>query len=135
MSRQATIVSAICSGVPTQNVSSSATSAIGVRLSAMHSSQARVRRLGLSRMIGLQPTVRWISRWSRPTASQCARSTASLWRSFSMVPMAFHWSAYFATVRSVFLSPEPPIMIGRRAGPAAAPAAGRRTDSARRARR
>ncbi len=29
-----------------------------------------------------------------------------------MVPIAFHMSAYFAMVRSVFFSPEPPIMMG-----------------------
>ena len=36
-----------------------------------------------------------------------------MWASTSGVPKAFHWSPYLASVRSVFFSPEPPIMIGR----------------------
>ena len=51
---------------------------------------------------------------SRPTASQCPWSTSILCCIFSTVPIPFHMSAYVATVRSVFFSPEPPIMIGRR---------------------
>ncbi len=44
-------------------------------------------------MIGLQPAVISISAMSRPTASQWPRSTSTLWRSFSTLPIAFHWSA------------------------------------------
>ena len=32
-----------------------------------------------------------------------------MWRRTSAVPIAFHMSAYFATVRSVFRSPLPPM--------------------------
>ena len=107
------IIDATCSGVPTQNVSSSSTSRIGVRLCDICASQARRAASAVSRMIGLQPAVSSISPMSRPTSSQCRRRTSTLWRRTSAVPIAFHMSAYFATVRSVFRSPLPPIRIGR----------------------
>ena len=53
-----------------------------------------------------------MSAMSRPTAAQCPR-TSILWAIRSTGPIAFHMSAYLATVRSVFFSPLPPIMIGR----------------------
>ena len=64
-------------------------------------------------MSGLQPAVSSISAMSRPTAAQCSSRTATLRRRSSVLPIAFHISAYIATVRRVFFSPEPPIMIGR----------------------
>ena len=50
---------------------------------------------------------------SRPISAQRSRIVASFVRSSSSEPPAFHWSPYRASVRSVFLGPEPPIMIGR----------------------
>ena len=50
---------------------------------------------------------------SRPTAAQCSRRIASFRATVSGVPNTFQMSAYWATIRSVFFSPPPPIMIGR----------------------
>ena len=107
--------SAIKSGGPTQKVLSSITSAIGVRLLAICASHSRCASSAEERMIGLQPLVSSISAMFRPTASQWPWRTSTLCASISVEPIAFHWSAYFATVRSVFFSPEPPTRIGRRA--------------------
>jgi hypothetical protein len=57
---------------------------------------------------------RSISLSSRPTSSQCCRSTVSCSRTSDGRPKAFQMSAYFATVRSVLVRPLPPIMIGSR---------------------
>jgi hypothetical protein len=63
-------------------------------------------------MKGLHDTVRSISAGFRPTSAQCWSSTSILCRTFSGEPDMFHMSAYFATVRSVLRSPEPPIIKG-----------------------
>ena len=87
------IRSAICSGVPFQKVSSSATSAIGVRLWAIAAAQTRSASALVSRIVTLRPNVNSISAMSRPTASQWPRSTSILWVIFSSEPMPFHMSA------------------------------------------
>src|SRR6201996_4551988 len=57
----------------------------------------------------------WMASWSRPSASQCARSTSSLWlTSATDEPKRLQASAYFATSRRVFFSPPPPMRIGGR---------------------
>jgi hypothetical protein len=60
------------------------------------------------------PVVRSISAGSRPIASQCRTSTASLRRTFSIPPPTLFASAYFATSLSVTRSPPPPISSGSR---------------------
>ena len=55
-----------------------------------------------------------ISSGSRPTSSQCRRSTSNLWWIAVGPPKTFAASAYWATRRSVFFSPPPPTMIGGR---------------------
>ena len=91
-----------------------------VELSSRASCCARARRpgraglgLGRARMQALMPSVNSISETSRPTSAQCWRRTSTLWAITSSGPIAFQMSAYLATVRRVFFSPEPPIMIGR----------------------
>ncbi len=105
--------SASCSGVPFQNVSSSSTSESGVRLWAMAASQTRTASASESRIVNLTPSVNSMSAMSRPTASQWPRSTSILCAIIGTGPIAFHMSAYLATDRRVFFSPDPPIMIGR----------------------
>ena len=113
-SRAPTMRSATCSGVPIQNVASFSTLLIGVRLWAIRASHARRASTSVSRISGLQPAVSSICDMSRPTAAQCSSRTATFRRRNSVLPIAFHMSAYIATVRRVFFSPEPPIMIGMR---------------------
>ena len=74
---------------------------------------ARSASASVERIVILQPTDRSIASGSRPTSAQCARRMASFAASVSGVPNAFHMSACRATIRSVFFSPAPPIMIGR----------------------
>ena len=75
--------------------------------------QTRTASASESRIVTLTPSVNSMSAGSRPTSSQCCLSTATLCVTTSSSPMPFHRSAYLATVRSVFFSPPPPIMIGR----------------------
>ena len=51
---------------------------------------------------------------SRPSRSQWAARASSLRGISSTVPVRFDSSAYWATMRSVFCSPDPPIMTGMR---------------------
>ena len=53
-----------------------------------------------------------ISAGSRPSRSQWPSSTPTRWRRRSASPKKLEASAYCATIRSVFFSPLPPIMIG-----------------------
>ena len=55
---------------------------------------------------------RSISSGSRPTAAQCSARIAYLRAIASGDPKTLQASAYWATRRSVFFSPPPPIMIG-----------------------
>ena len=74
------------------------------------------RSASASSIVGaMQPMnslVTLISDRSRPSRSQWASSASSLRGISSTVPVRFDSSAYCATIRSVFFSPEPPIMIG-----------------------
>ena len=51
----------------------------------------------------LTPSVNSISAMSRPTSSQWRLSTSTLWAIMSSGPIAFHMSAYLATVRERLL--------------------------------
>ena len=79
--------------MPFQNVSSSATSAIGVRLWAIAAAQTRSASAFVSRIVTLSPNVNSISAMSRPTASQWPRRTSILWVIRSSDPIPFHMSA------------------------------------------
>ena len=87
--------------------------ASGVRLCSSIARRTRSASASVERIVILQPTVRSIAAGSRPTSAQCARRISSLWATISGVPKTFHMSACWATMRSVFRSPPPPIMIGR----------------------
>ena len=86
---------------------------MGVRLASMAAFHTRTASASESRIVSFTPSVNSISLTSRPTSAQCCFRTSTLWAIMSSGPMPFHMSAYLATVRSVFFSPEPPIMIGR----------------------
>ena len=66
----------------------------------------------VSAMITVPSRVLVISAGSRPSRSQWASRTPIRWRMRSGSPKKFEASAYWATIRSVFFSPLPPIMIG-----------------------
>ena len=63
-------------------------------------------------MIGKLMVISIVAR-SRPTSAAWASSVSSVSRTSSTVPDVFQASARSATVRSVFLRPEPPTRIGR----------------------
>ena len=76
---------------------------------------ARTPRRGCRRCTTLRCWLTVISERSRPSRSQCAASTSSLRGSSSDGDVRFDSSAYWATIRSVFFSPLPPIITGMRA--------------------
>ncbi len=63
-------------------------------------------------MITVPSRVFVISAGSRPSRSQWPSSTPTRCLIRSTSPKKFDASAYWATIRSVFFSPLPPIMIG-----------------------
>ena len=85
--------SAISSGEPSQNVSSSSTSVRGVRLWASAALRTCSASAFEARMVSFTPSVNSMSVMSRPTASQWPRRMSTLRARNSGVPIAFHRSA------------------------------------------